>query len=593
MTRSNGTAATVVAYYRMSDDKQENSIDRQRSQVEPFARKHGYAIAHEYLDEGVPSDDVRRRKAFQQLLADCAAGKVGTILVDDKDRFGRFDSIDQGYYVKPLRDRGVKLVTVAQGLVDWNSFGGRISDAVLSEARNLEVRAMARRVATACARLAQQGEWLGGPVPYAFRLETAGGKKRLVPGDPQQVEAVRLIFRLVGDHGWSLGKIVQELHARRIPSPAGKPLWRRPTLRKILKNRRYVGDGAYGVRSVGKYSRCQGGTVVDATEKHSRLNPPEIWTVVPGTHEGLVDRDLWERAQRSLARNKNLTTPHLGGGEFLLTGLLVCGHCGGRLSGCTFDGKRYYQCNTRSSCRQACLGYSIAEDRLVRSILDTLQEGLYSPETVARLEVILQEEAAALEAEGPARRQKLTTDLEALDRVLAQAGERMLLIPQEELPVYLAAVRAKRQERDQAAAELRELEHQQPTAEAAALVAEARARMQRLRDVMLSADPAEVRSFLRSLVQKVELYFDVQQLKRTRRYHFREGTITVFCQNGSLTDLSLAVHSQTCNPRPATASPGRPASTCPASTTAAATAATGAARASRPARPSARAAAAP
>jgi DNA invertase Pin-like site-specific DNA recombinase len=58
---------------------------------------------------------VKRRKAFQRLLADCERGKVRIILCDDKDRFGRFDSIDQGYYIKPLRDRGIKLVTVTYG----------------------------------------------------------------------------------------------------------------------------------------------------------------------------------------------------------------------------------------------------------------------------------------------------------------------------------------------------------------------------------------------------------------------------------------------------------------------------------------------
>jgi DNA invertase Pin-like site-specific DNA recombinase len=529
----------TVAYYRMSDDKQENSIARQRSQVEPYARKHGYAIAREYLDEGVPSDDVRRRKGFQRLLDDCAHGRVGVILCDDKDRFGRFDSIDQGYYVKPLRDKGVKLVTVAQGLVDWNSFGGRVTDAVLSEARNLEVRAMARRVATACAQMAKRGEWLGGPVPYACRLETAGGRKRLVAGDPQKVETVRLIFRLAGDHGWTLGQIVAELHARRIPSPSGKPAWRRQTVAKILKNRKYVGDAVRGVRSVGKYSRCQGGAVVDATEKCSRNNPPETWTVVAGVHEGLIERDQWERAQRSLTRNKTLTTPHVGGGEFLLTGLLVCGHCGARLGGRTFSGKRYYQCNLAKSNPGACLGYTIAEDRLIKSILETLHEGLYSPETIARLESILQEEARALEADGPERRKRLTAELEGLEKFLAKASERMVLIPQEELPGFLTMLRAKRQERDRALADLRALDREKPTAEAAALVAEARGRMQRLRDVMLTADPAEVRSFLRSLLQKVELSFDVVQRKKARRYHFREGILTVFCGDGSLTDLSL------------------------------------------------------
>jgi hypothetical protein len=49
---TNGRPEPIVAYYRMSDDKQENSIERQRSQVEPYATRHGYVIVRKYVDEG-------------------------------------------------------------------------------------------------------------------------------------------------------------------------------------------------------------------------------------------------------------------------------------------------------------------------------------------------------------------------------------------------------------------------------------------------------------------------------------------------------------------------------------------------------------
>jgi DNA invertase Pin-like site-specific DNA recombinase len=545
--------ARTVAYYRMSTQKQEDSIERQRSQVVPYAQKHSYAIAEEYVDEGIASDDVRRRAAFRRLLDDCARGKVAVILCDDKDRFGRFDSIDQGYYVKPLRDRGVRLITVAQGLLDWNSFGGRVIDAVLSEGRNQEVRALSRRVATECAKLAKQGDWLGGPVPYAYRVtyitvEQEGRPPRvvpdkLVPGDPEQVEAVRLIFRLCADHGWSIGQIVAELNTRRIPSPSGKAQWRRQTVRQILRNRRYVGDAVRGVRSTGKYHRTARGEVTETTDRRCQRNPPESWTVVKDRHEGLVDRNVWERAQRTLARNQKLTTPHPGGGQFLLTGLLVCGHCGGRLAGRTFAGKRYYQCNLASASRQACLGYTIAEERLVKGILGTLQEGLYAPETVVRLERILREQALAMESEGPLKRKDLEAELERLGKFLAAGRERLPLLPANLLPEYVEMLRGKQEEHDRLAVELRTLQRQRPQVEAAELVAEARARMNGLRDLMLSEDPAEVRQFLRSLLAKVELNFTPEPQGKRTRYVFRGGVLTVFCRDGSLTDLAVIVGS--------------------------------------------------
>jgi DNA invertase Pin-like site-specific DNA recombinase len=39
-----------VAYYRMSNDKQEDSISKQQAQVRAHAAKHNYQIVREYAD---------------------------------------------------------------------------------------------------------------------------------------------------------------------------------------------------------------------------------------------------------------------------------------------------------------------------------------------------------------------------------------------------------------------------------------------------------------------------------------------------------------------------------------------------------------
>src|SRR5262245_9189368 len=161
-TNGNGHAVPAAAYYRMSDDKQENSIERQRSQVEPYARRKGYHVVAEYTDEGIAGDEIAKRKAFQRMLRDAQAGAFKVIVTDDKDRFGRFDCIDLGEVVAPLRRKGVYLDAVAQGVVDWNSFAGRITDAVIQEAKNLELDAISRRVLSGQLLKAQKGINTGG-----------------------------------------------------------------------------------------------------------------------------------------------------------------------------------------------------------------------------------------------------------------------------------------------------------------------------------------------------------------------------------------------------------------------------------------------
>jgi DNA invertase Pin-like site-specific DNA recombinase len=121
----------AVAYYRMSDKSQEASIPAQREAVQAYAAKHGHKIVREYKDEGISGDATEKRLGFQKMLKDASeVGDFEAVLCWDQDRFGRFDPLEAGYWVKPLRDAGVRLETVAQGRIDWEDFAGQIIYAV-------------------------------------------------------------------------------------------------------------------------------------------------------------------------------------------------------------------------------------------------------------------------------------------------------------------------------------------------------------------------------------------------------------------------------------------------------------------------------
>jgi DNA invertase Pin-like site-specific DNA recombinase len=395
----------ACAYYRFSDDRQENSIARQRSQVEPYAAKNGYVIVKEYEDLGIPGDEEKRRKGFNQMMADAQRGQFAVILCDDRDRWMRADSITSGHYVYLLRSAGVRLETVAQGRIDWNSFASRIIDSVLAEAKKLESQATSRRVISRMLLMAKQGKWLGGPVPYGYRLvaDPVLGKK-LVPGDPAQVRVVQLIFRLYGDKGFSLDMISAELHARAVLNPKGGEHWHKSTLRKILGSRKYVGDQTWNVGHAGKYSEVVGGDIHTSDSRlASRLqNAREDWIVVPDLHEPLVERDLFERIQTRLQQNQLNTSPARKDRPYLLSGLLVCGACGYRMIGTTQRGQRYYVCGRyHSAGNRACACNLIAGKRLVRCLLQRIEAVLLNPAHVAQLRAEVQQKAQHFEQARP------------------------------------------------------------------------------------------------------------------------------------------------------------------------------------------------
>src|SRR5262245_50437178 len=96
-------AVPAVAYLRRSKTLQEMSIEGQKAAIIKYAAEKGYVIVRWYMDDGISGDATEDRAGFLQMLSD--AGELRdfqAIICWDNKRFGRFDSIEYGYYVHPL-----------------------------------------------------------------------------------------------------------------------------------------------------------------------------------------------------------------------------------------------------------------------------------------------------------------------------------------------------------------------------------------------------------------------------------------------------------------------------------------------------------
>jgi site-specific DNA recombinase len=80
----------AVAYCRSAVETQgtPSSARRQAVAITRYAVRHRLKLRGTYIDAGV-SGATLERPALGQLLADCRAGKVGTVLVRDPDRLSR------------------------------------------------------------------------------------------------------------------------------------------------------------------------------------------------------------------------------------------------------------------------------------------------------------------------------------------------------------------------------------------------------------------------------------------------------------------------------------------------------------------------
>ena len=108
----------TILYSRLSrDDEQDGmsgSILNQKAFLEDYAKKNGFTNCRHIVDDGYSGSTFTTRPGWNELIAEVEAGNVGIICSKDMSRIGR-DYIRMGLYREMFREKGVRLITVADG----------------------------------------------------------------------------------------------------------------------------------------------------------------------------------------------------------------------------------------------------------------------------------------------------------------------------------------------------------------------------------------------------------------------------------------------------------------------------------------------
>jgi site-specific DNA recombinase len=268
-------------YTRVSSDaglEQEfNSLDNQREAAEAHIRSQqfeGWHLVQKAYDDGGFSGGSIERPGLQALLGDVRAGLIDVIVVYKVDRLTR-SLADFAKLVELFDAHGVSFVSVTQSFNTTTSMGRLTLNVLLSFAQ-FEREVTGERIRDKIAASKRKGIWMGGNVPYGYRVEN---RKLMVV--PAEAADIRMIFERYLALA-SVPALVEELRAqgfvtRLRPFGSGKtiggvPLTNGP-LAVILKNRVYVGD----ITHKGQFFK--------------------------GGHEAVIDRGVFEAVQMMLAEN--------------------------------------------------------------------------------------------------------------------------------------------------------------------------------------------------------------------------------------------------------------------------------------------------
>ena len=125
-------------------------------------------------------------------------------------------------------------------------------------------------------------------VCYGYRV----GSKGTLQINPVEAAHVRYIFERFAA-GDSLGKISDALFLMDIPSPAGKEVWSKETISKILSNEKYAGDVTLGKTQV------KDGVQVKTIDLLAR-------TTLTSHHPAIISKELFDSVQKEKIRRHRL-----------------------------------------------------------------------------------------------------------------------------------------------------------------------------------------------------------------------------------------------------------------------------------------------
>lgn len=321
--RPNKTAVTAkenVTYYaRVStdSDEQEESYERQKEHFETKIKANPeWNYVEGYADEGATGTRAETRKEFMRMIDDCRAGKINRILVKSISRFGR-NTVDTLKYVRELRDLGISVFFETQN-IDTMTAGGDVLITILAAMAEQESRTMSTNIKWAFQKRFKDGRVIINPFTLGYKKE--GDNYAIIE---EEAEIVRGIFRdfIAGD---TARQIADRLNADGKTTKQGKA-WQASAVLNILSNDKYTGNAVLG-----------------KTFKPDVLSPRRILNegqapsyYVQNSHPAIISQEMFDIAQAERKRRNELrSTAKTGKGKYsqkyVLSGLLICGECGGK-----------------------------------------------------------------------------------------------------------------------------------------------------------------------------------------------------------------------------------------------------------------------
>lgn len=367
----------VAIYSRLSEEDRNKpnecddsqSIQNQKSMLISYAIGEGWEIYNIYSDDDYKGSD-RNRPAFMQLMKDAENRKFNIVLCKSQARFTRelelVEKIIHGQFV----EWGIRFVGFADN-ADTANAGNKKARQINGLVNEWYLEDLSDNIRTVLTDHRKKGMHIGSFALYGYQKDPEQKGHLII--DEEAAEVVRKVFELYAG-GMGRTSIARFLNDQGIPNPTEykkrkglrfngvdkkySSMWKYFSISDMLRNEMYIGNMVQGKYRHPSYK-----------SKSSKPVPRDQWIIVEGTHDPIIDMELWNKVQKMLDERAK---PMCNGKVGIWANKVKCLYCGYGMTAVKNREYRYLHCSSKHFNKLSCPGGFIPQRFLEAAVLEEL-----------------------------------------------------------------------------------------------------------------------------------------------------------------------------------------------------------------------------
>lgn len=335
---------------------------------------------HIFVDDGVSAwkESILERPAVKRFIELVERREVRCLFIKGLSRFNR-DDAEAKMFFEWLDGRGVRVKSLEEGFDSREKGGALAIFQVHSFLARMESDKKSISVKIGMREKMKKGEWKGGPTPYGYNYNPLS--RRLEPVE-KLVPVIVDIYELAAE-GKGPAWIAHHFNATKKWSRVDPRAWTLTLVQRILTRSVYAGDlvsGIHNYRYTRTLERSKSGGYLFGKKKRTLEVSRDEAIVVENAHRAMISRQLYDLVQARLQsrRQESLKQRKPPNARYPLTGILVCGHCGGPMihhGRNPEKGYQYYTCaNKVRKGKIVCDQENVRSDHLHELVLLSLEQ---------------------------------------------------------------------------------------------------------------------------------------------------------------------------------------------------------------------------